>query len=293
MYYRYNSEDYIEKINTDAGDDYDDYYEDEYEELFNNMLYYRNQIPYIPYMNYQMMYFYPMMWNMLMYENQMRALREDNFSFRQDKLGTKWIEQEKLWKGVWVRRGTSNAFDATYTHPHDNPIYATVYITITGNHVTVQRRNASEGGDCDYVGVLSPDGKTVTGSYKCDSGGGSTWSATIINDIGSGHGSKPEPSTTPVSFDYDFFNGIGKVRGTVYPGQNKVQIETFIFGVRVANETYRLEDRELVWEKSQGGQKVKVVVGLKPSGKTLYIRGELKIGGRIVGKFGPTTLASW
>lgn len=80
MYYRDNSEDYNEKINTDGHDDHDvdyeekintdgrddDYNEDDYdyEEFFQGMPYYREQISYLPHMNYQMMYFNPMMCNM-------------------------------------------------------------------------------------------------------------------------------------------------------------------------------------------------------------------------------------
>lgn len=60
MYYRDNSEDYNEKINTDSYAAHDD----EYEEFFKNMPYYRQQIPYLPLMNYQLMSFYPIMWNM-------------------------------------------------------------------------------------------------------------------------------------------------------------------------------------------------------------------------------------
>lgn len=107
---------------------------------------------------------------------------------------------------------------------------------------------------------------------------------------------RPRPGDRPIrpiSFEQSFLSGLVKVKGTVHPSQNRVQIEAFIFGIRVVNETFTLQDRELVWEKSQLGTKIKVVLGLKPSGRTIYIRGESKIGGRIVGKFGPTILASW
>jgi len=71
MYYRDNSQDYKEETNTESYDDHDD----EYEEFFKNMPYYRQQIPYLPYMNYQMMPSYPMKWTMHKLKNLNRGYR--------------------------------------------------------------------------------------------------------------------------------------------------------------------------------------------------------------------------
>lgn len=97
----------------------------------------------------------------------------------QDRLGRRWDEQEGGWRGTWVRRGRSNIFDATWTHPGQKDVTAVLTIQLQGNAVRVERRNSSDGNNCDYRGTLSPDGTTVTGQFACDQGGGS-WSATII-----------------------------------------------------------------------------------------------------------------
>lgn len=93
-------------------------------------------------------------------------------------LGREWHEQEGSWTGVWRRRGNSNIFDARWTMPGAQPITAVLTINRSGNFVTVQRRNSSDGNECDYTGNIGPDGRTVTGTYRCTQGGGS-WRATI------------------------------------------------------------------------------------------------------------------
>ncbi|WP_334077587.1 hypothetical protein [Paenibacillus sanfengchensis] len=100
-------------------------------------------------------------------------------SARQQDLGVEWREQEGGWSGVWRRRGSSNIFDARWTMPGVQPITAVLTIYIFGNFVFVLRQNSSDGNDCVYTGTLSGDGRTVTGTYRCDQGGG-TWTAIII-----------------------------------------------------------------------------------------------------------------
>jgi heat shock protein HslJ len=94
-------------------------------------------------------------------------------------LGNEWIEQEGPWHGVWTRRGNSNIFDARWTMPGAPAVTAILRIYVYGNFVYVQRRNSSDGNDCDYTGYIAQDGRTVSGSYRCNRGGGS-WTATII-----------------------------------------------------------------------------------------------------------------
>ncbi|WP_309088120.1 hypothetical protein [Domibacillus sp.] len=95
-----------------------------------------------------------------------------------DRLGRRWDEQEGAWRGVWTRRGNSNIFDARWTQPGQTPVTAVLTITLQGNNVRIQRRNSSDGNNCDYRGTLSADGRTASGQFTCDRGGGS-WSATI------------------------------------------------------------------------------------------------------------------
>jgi hypothetical protein len=91
-------------------------------------------------------------------------------------LGTRWDEEENGWRGVWTRRGNSNIFDARWTRPGATPVTAVLRMQQQGNNVRIERRNSSDGNDCDYTGRI--EGRRVTGTYSCDEGGG-TWSATI------------------------------------------------------------------------------------------------------------------
>ncbi len=80
-----------------------------------------------------------------------------------DPLGRQWIESESGWQGVWTRRDNSNIFDARW-----GSITAELTITVTGNQVTIARRNSSDGNNCNYTGTIASDGVTVEGTYICD-----------------------------------------------------------------------------------------------------------------------------
>ncbi|MGV8979632.1 hypothetical protein [Clostridium sp.] len=79
MYYKHNSEDYNDKNDMDSCNDHD-----EYEEFFRNMPYYRQQA-----LNstqyYQMVPFYPLMWNMQNINGQDNNYRyKGNVNFQQN-----------------------------------------------------------------------------------------------------------------------------------------------------------------------------------------------------------------
>lgn len=97
----------------------------------------------------------------------------------QDRLGRRWNEQEGGWNGVWTRRGNSNVFDARWTQPGQRDVTAVLTIYLQGNNVRIERRNSSDGNNCDYTGTLSSDGRTASGQFTCDQGGGG-WRATIL-----------------------------------------------------------------------------------------------------------------
>ncbi|MGF9859860.1 hypothetical protein ABEX55_22880 [Priestia endophytica] len=95
-------------------------------------------------------------------------------------LGIRWIEQEHGWTGVWTRRGSSNVFDARWTKPGQIDVTAVLTISVSDNrYVTIERRNSSDGVNCNYTGTISSDGTTVTGNYSCTPSGGGAWSAKI------------------------------------------------------------------------------------------------------------------
>jgi hypothetical protein len=94
-------------------------------------------------------------------------------------LGIRWDETEEGWTQVWTRRGVSNVFDVTGTKSGFTNLTAVQTIEINGNRVFVNRTWASDGNSCEYEGTLAVDGITVTGTYRCISGGPYSWRATI------------------------------------------------------------------------------------------------------------------
>jgi hypothetical protein len=102
-------------------------------------------------------------------------------------LGAIWEEKEGAWTGTWIRRDTSNVFDAewkTMGLSSQSSVKAVLTIYIQGNSVTVNRRQSSDGNDCDYTGTLEKDSNSVQGTYKCaNSSQRMNWSASIKGDI--------------------------------------------------------------------------------------------------------------
>lgn len=97
-----------------------------------------------------------------------------------DVLGRLWNETESGWQGVWTRRGNSNIFDARWGSG-TRIVTAVMTINVTGNQVTIARRNSSDGNDCDYTGTIAPDGVSVQGTYRCTRYSGPfVWKASIV-----------------------------------------------------------------------------------------------------------------
>ena len=71
-------------------------------------------------------------------------------------------------------------FDAVWTHAIVPPVTAVLTMTVSGAMVSIQRRQSSNGNDCDYRGALAADRVTVSGVYFCTvTGGPWYWEATI------------------------------------------------------------------------------------------------------------------
>jgi hypothetical protein len=93
-------------------------------------------------------------------------------------LGTRWDESEEGWGAIWTRRGNSNVFDV---QSRKGTMYLTAIqtINISGDRVSINRTQASDGNNCQMEGTIGPDGVTVTGTYNCQSGGPYHWQARI------------------------------------------------------------------------------------------------------------------
>ncbi len=105
-------------------------------------------------------------------------------------LGTQWAESEVGWTGRWRRRGRSNVFDATWTHPRHRVVRAILRMRVTGNVVTIIRRDTfgpGLGRGCRYRGVIR--GNFVSGTYSCDwARGPFRWTARIYGQSRGGSG---------------------------------------------------------------------------------------------------------
>lgn len=95
----------------------------------------------------------------------------------------RWSEMEAGWKGDWRRRfQDANTFDAIWTTAGQKPITAELTITRNGNQISISKKGASDGSNCEYSGVISNDGRTVKGTLTCKQGNGGReieWTATI------------------------------------------------------------------------------------------------------------------
>jgi hypothetical protein len=72
----------------------------------------------------------------------------------EDRLGTEWSMTEAGITGRWVRRGTSDTWDATWA----NGAAAILTISITGDKVRINRKDLSGGITAIYEGTLASDG---------------------------------------------------------------------------------------------------------------------------------------
>jgi hypothetical protein len=100
-------------------------------------------------------------------------------STRADILGVRWDEVEiDNWRGDWARRGSSNVFDARWTHPSHGVVTATLTMQVDrNNNVTIIRRDISAtvqppgwapGRGCVYRGSINPQTAIAAGTYRCD-----------------------------------------------------------------------------------------------------------------------------
>jgi hypothetical protein len=84
-----------------------------------------------------------------------------------DRLGPEWSVTEGGIAGRWVRRGTSDTWDATWS----NGAAATLIISISGDRVRISRKDVAGGIIATYEGTLATDGsiqgtETVTSPFQ-------------------------------------------------------------------------------------------------------------------------------
>jgi hypothetical protein len=95
-------------------------------------------------------------------------------------LGVQWDVSESGWSGTWIRRGSSNIFDASWRKGGDVGS-SVLTMSLNGNRVHIERRDAPTWGGAyvEYDGTISADG-TVSGTGKVPATGASApFQATI------------------------------------------------------------------------------------------------------------------
>lgn len=100
-----------------------------------------------------------------------------------DRLGTEWSVTESGIAGRWVRRGSSDTWDANWA----NGAVAVLSISVTGDQVRISRKDLagpSTGLTAIYEGTLAPDG-TVEGNETYTWNGQFTqkWQGRIVNGV--------------------------------------------------------------------------------------------------------------
>ena len=92
-------------------------------------------------------------------------------------LGRVWDDVESGHNQTWTRQGDSNVFKAAGI-VNGEKFTATQSITITGNRVSINRYEASDGNTCTFDGTI--EGGTASGTYHCSKYAPSSgWRATI------------------------------------------------------------------------------------------------------------------
>jgi hypothetical protein len=81
-----------------------------------------------------------------------------------DPLGIRWDENQAGSSAIWTRRGTSNIFDANW---ENGVVTAVVSVWVQDSNLRMERRNSSDGNDCDYKGTFAPDWATASGTFDC------------------------------------------------------------------------------------------------------------------------------
>ena len=98
-------------------------------------------------------------------------------------IGRRWtMVNEYNSRSVWTRIGDSNVFDAVYTYADGSRFAEKPKVTLNGLTVTARIDYDYGTGNCIYTGTLSPDGRSVSGTFTCtiDPGKRSKWNAEIF-----------------------------------------------------------------------------------------------------------------
>jgi hypothetical protein len=94
----------------------------------------------------------------------------------------RWLVKEGQrgdWQGTWVLKASSGNF-ALNLRSGNASVTAEGFYIRSGNTVSIARSKTSDGNDCHYMGQIN--GRMVTGTAFCSSGGPYGWTAEILPD---------------------------------------------------------------------------------------------------------------
>ncbi len=97
-------------------------------------------------------------------------------------LAERWMVNEGPrgeWAGVWNLRASTGNFPFNLRNGNAT-ITAEGFFIRSGNVVSIARSKSSDGNDCHYMGLIN--GKAVSGTYYCASGGPYAWTAVIEDE---------------------------------------------------------------------------------------------------------------
>lgn len=89
--------------------------------------------------------------------------------------------QRGEWKGVWVLNASTGNFDINLRQDGSNITAEGFYIR-SGNVISIARNRSSDGNDCHYMGTIN--GRGMSGTAFCRSGGPYNWSAELLTEPG-------------------------------------------------------------------------------------------------------------
>jgi hypothetical protein len=97
-------------------------------------------------------------------------------------LAERWMVNEGQrgeWSGVWNLRASSGNFPITM-RSGGATLTAEGFYLRSGNVVSIARSKTSDGNDCHYMGVIN--GRAISGTVFCGSGGPYAWTAVIEDE---------------------------------------------------------------------------------------------------------------
>jgi hypothetical protein len=127
---------------------------------------------------------------------------QDGFKKHVCGIGYKWDEEEAGWTSTWVRSGTSNVFNATYTGPAGQRASTVNLVRVLMDTVSITRTSSSDNILCNYTGQIAPDGLHITGTYACAGAWGVSrpWKAKINCDVATPKTPQPPAPRSDIDF---------------------------------------------------------------------------------------------